>query len=310
MTILVIGSFMMDQVVTAPRAPKNGETIIGSNIDIIPGGKGANQAVAAARLGAKVVMAGRVGNDQYGRIFLKALKKEGVNTNNIVVDEVASTGIGFVTKEVNGDNRIIVILGANLNYCTEDLQMINISEEKIDMVMFQLEMDYELTKEAIDAFSRKGIPILLNPAPARKLPKELLSQVTYLTPNESELELLTNRTINSIESAIEAANELLKNGVENVIVTLGDKGVLIVNESIVQVISGYKVNVVDTVAAGDSFNGALAVAISNGGNLIDAVEYSNVVGALTVMKHGAIPSLPNVDEVNEFIENYKVTFKY
>lgn len=309
MTILVIGSFMMDQVVSTPRAPKNGETIIGHNVQVIPGGKGANQAVTAARLGSKVIMAGKVGNDQYGQKFINLFRQEKILTDYIEIDSETPTGIGFVIKEMNGNNRIIVISGANLKYDNNDLKKLNFVDQPIDIVMFQLEMNFSLTEEAIDNFYKKNIPILLNPAPARKLSKDLLGKITYLTPNESELELLTGKTIESIEDAINASKDLLKCGVQHIIVTLGDKGALIVNKELVKVIPGLKVKVVDTVAAGDAFNGALANMLSKGMTLEEAVEYANIAGALTVTKHGAIPSLPSLSDILSFnkhmIENIK-----
>lgn len=302
MTVLVLGSFMMDHVVSTRRAPKNGETIVGEKFEIFPGGKGANQAVAAARLGLDVMMAGKVGPDHYGEVFINLLDKEGINVSNIVKDTQASTGVGFVTLEANGDNRIIVVLGANLSYDSQDLSELLNQLESVNLAMFQLEMDFKLTEEAIDAVYKKQIPVLLNPAPAVNLSNELLGKITYLTPNESELELLSGRPLKSMEDVVDAAQSLLEKGTKNVIVTLGDKGALIVNREMVEIVEGYNVKPIDTVAAGDAFNGAFAYAISNGYDLIQAVKFANAVGALTITNKGAIPSIPHLEEVEIFIK--------
>ncbi|UUX33759.1 ribokinase [Fundicoccus culcitae] len=302
MTILVLGSFMMDHVVTTKRAPKNGETIVGKQFEIFPGGKGANQAVAASRLGLNVIMAGKVGSDYYGDVFINLLEKEGIDVRHIVKDKDKSTGVGFVTVEENGDNRIIVVLGANLSYDSQDLSELVVDIAPVTLAMFQLEMDFDLTEEAINVFYQKQIPVLLNPAPARTLSNDLLSKVTYLTPNESELELLTGYQLKNMQDVIEAAKSLLDKGTENVIVTLGDKGALIVNKELVELVDGYTVEAVDTVAAGDAFNGAFAYAISSGYEIIQAVKFANAVGALTITKKGAIPSIPTYEEVQSFID--------
>lgn len=303
MSILVIGSFMMDQVASTPRAPKNGETIIGNKYSVFPGGKGANQAVAAARLGGEVIMAGKVGNDSYGKTFIDILEKEKIDTSLIEKDDKNSTGVGFITSEENGDNRIIVIPGANLEYTKEELSKVDDILDDVNILIIQLEMDISVMDTAIKKAVAKGVKVILNPAPGQELSDDMIGNVDILTPNETELEILTGTKVNDINDAINASKILLEKGAENIIVTLGSNGALIVNKEEVNHIKGFEVSIFDTVAAGDSFNGALAVAIDEGLNLKEAVQLANATGALTVTKEGAIPSLPYREEVNNMLKN-------
>ncbi|MBW8351754.1 ribokinase [Bacillus sp. IITD106] len=301
MEILVIGSFMMDLVVRTPRAPENGETLIGTSFSIFPGGKGANQAVSSARLGGKVTMVGKVGIDHFGDQALDALNKENVNTQYILRDSEIPTGVGSVTLEENGDNRIIVVPGANLNFTIDDLENIKHLIMNAKVIVLQLEMDLKMVEQAIAYAADYEVPIIFNPAPAQKLSDEVLSKISYLTPNETEAEILTGVTINSIEDAKTAGKILIEKGVKNVIMTLAEKGALVVNQSRAYHVPGFPVHPVDSVAAGDSFNGALAVGIVSGKTLEEAVKFANAVGALTVTKEGAIPSLPSLEEVELFL---------
>ncbi|SFB11786.1 ribokinase [Lentibacillus halodurans] len=305
MGILVIGSFMMDLVVVTPRAPENGETIIGSKFSRFPGGKGANQAVSASRLGGSVTMAGKIGKDQFGNEAIRTLQDEQINTKYIKRDSQKATGIGVVTIEENGHNRIIVVPGANLDYDTENLREIEALIKKTDILVIQLEMDLNMIEQAVMLASKHMIPIILNPAPAQKLSDHMLNHITYLTPNETEAEILTGISITTREDAKDAAEMLLDKGVKNVILTLAEEGALIVNKYGKQMIPGFTVGSVDSVAAGDAFNGALAVGITEGKPLNEVVRYANAVGALTVTKEGAIPSLPTSEDVMNFILKLK-----
>ena len=208
--ILVIGSFMMDLVVRAPRAPREGETIIGSSFNRFPGGKGANQAVAAARLGAAVTMAGKLGEDVFGEQMLTALQKEGVCTKHILRDPETSTGIGSIVLDDQGRNRIVVVPGANLKYDLADLAALEPEIAGHDLIMLQLEMTLEVVTAAAQLGQRYGIPVVLDPAPAQALPEELLQAVACLTPNETEAQLLTGVAVSDIDSAREAAELLLE----------------------------------------------------------------------------------------------------
>lgn len=298
--ILVIGSFMMDLVTRTPRVPKNGETVIGTSFLTFPGGKGANQAVAAARLGVPVIMAGKLGMDAFGDEMLATLQAEGVSVDFVLRHQGAATGVGSVTLDAKGNNRIVVIPGANLLYNLADLSTLESVMSSAGLIMLQLEMDLDLVKEAVMMGARHGVPVILNPAPAHELDDELLQQVTYLTPNETEAEILTGVSINDLSSAKMAAQALLARGPKNVIITLAEEGALVATAGSFLHIPGYSVQAVDTVAAGDAFNGALAAGIVQGYSLEKSVRYANVVGALTVTREGAIPSLPNRSEADEF----------
>lgn len=292
MNILVVGSFMMDQVVTTSLVPQKGETVIGESFTINPGGKGANQAVTAQRLGAKVKMVGQLGDDPNGEVFVRVLDDEGIDIQDILIDTKQSTGVGFITKETSGDNRIIVVPGANMTYRYSDFEKIIDKLDKISIAILQLEMDFEVTYKIISKLQNLQIPIILNPAPAQILSDKWLSKINYLTPNETELGIITNSVIETLEDVEKAVNQLLDKGVDNVIVTLGDKGAYFANQFETGYVEANKVEVVDTVAAGDSFNGALAVAILEGKSMRDSVMFANRVGSMTVTKVGAISSLP------------------
>lgn len=302
MSILVIGSFMMDLVVRTDRAPLAGETLIGESFGRFPGGKGANQAVAAARLGGEVIMAGKVGNDLFGDEFYSVLSENNVDTQYILKDDTASTGVGSIVVEKSGQNRIIVVPGANLNFTTDETDDLESVIREAALLVMQLEMDMSVVERAAELAARHDVPVILNPAPAQSLSDRLLSRVTYLTPNETELALLSGMEVKSIEDAKRAAQALLDRGVQNVIVTLAEKGALLCTPNGFQHIEGFPVEPVDTVAAGDSFNGALAVQLVKGASLTEALRFANAVGALTVTKEGAIPSLPRLDEVNAFLQ--------
>lgn len=304
MGIVVLGSFMMDLVIRAKRAPEAGETVIGESFDRFPGGKGANQAVAAARLGGEVIMAGKLGNDLFGQEMLIAIQRENVDTKHILSVDKVSTGIGSVVLDQSGQNRIIVVPGANLSYTPSEVNQIESIIRQADMLIMQLEMDLSVVERAAQLAASHGVPLILNPAPARIISDDLLKNITYLTPNESELELLSDMKICNMKDTELAARNLLHRGVQCVIVTLAEKGALICNQDGFQHVEGYVVDPVDTVAAGDSFNGALAVQLVNGKSLSEAVLFANAVGALTVTREGAIPSLPELSEVHRFMEVY------
>ncbi|WP_197740335.1 ribokinase [Paenibacillus odorifer] len=300
--IVVIGSLNMDMVVRTNRSPDAGETLIGQAFALSPGGKGANQAVAAARLGAEVSMIGRVGKDTFGSEMLENIRNEGIHIEHISVSEHQATGVASIIIEEDGENRIIVVPGANIELTVQDIQALEAVISQTKIIVLQLEMDLAMSEQAIAIAYRKGIPVILNPAPARVLKDEMLAQVSYLTPNETEAGILSGMTVDSAETAEQAARILLQKGVQNVIVTLGSKGALIVNAEGAKAVPGFPVKAVDTVAAGDSFNGALAQQLVLGKTLEEAVSFANAVGALAVGKEGAIPSLPQLSEVEQFLK--------
>jgi ribokinase len=300
--IAVVGSLNMDLVVRAPHMPIPGETVIGSDFRTIPGGKGANQAVAAARLGAKVAMIGRVGDDDFGRSQLRNLGQLGVDTTHVMVDLETATGIALITLDARGQNSIVLAPGANMRLTKEDINAARGAIVQSDVLVLQLESPLEVVTYAIDIAHAEGVKVVLNPAPARPLPKETLARLDYLIPNESETALLTGIEVADLDSTKEAAKRLRDEGVDTVILTLGDRGAFLTSAEESVHIPGYEVEVVDTTAAGDAFVGGLAMALARGQNPAEAVRYANAAGALAVTRLGAQPSLPTRQEVEEFME--------
>lgn len=302
MGITVVGSFVMDLIGTVDNFPLEGQTVIGKTLRTFPGGKGANQAVAASRLGGNVKMVGMVGKDDFGNTFKNLFQDEGIDIEHVLTSETEPTAVGLIQINKLGENKIVVIPGANFEYSLENLNNIEVEIKKSKLIVAQLELRHEITFKLIEMCYELDIPIILNPAPAVKIKEDILNKITYLTPNETELEILSGIKINGMEDAKKAITHLLDIGVKNVIATLGSKGAIIGNSYGFQYVEGYKVEVIDTVGAGDSFNGALAYCIVEGYSLYDAVKYANAVGALTVTKSGAIPSLPNKEQVDKFIK--------
>lgn len=294
--ILVIGSLNADLVVRSPRFPQPGETISGSDLLTIPGGKGANQAVAAARQNVNVAMVGRVGKDNFAPFLIENLNSNHVNASHVAQDNVA-TGTAIIVVDENGQNSIVLSPGANGKVDSQDVD--SAPDAKILLLQFEIPMDSVLY--AAKRYKAKGTTVILNPAPARQIPDELLAAVDILVPNESELSLLTNMHVTDVKSAELAAKEILKHGVKTVIVTLGSKGALVVTSSQVTQVDTYKVNVVDTTAAGDAFIGGFASAILRKKSLEKSVRYGCACGALATTKLGAQPSLPTKEEVEKFI---------
>lgn len=298
--IIVIGSLNMDLVINAPRMPVIGESIIGGGFITAPGGKGANQAVAAARLGGQVTMVGCLGNDVFGSSLLKNLKDNNINIENVKILEGVSTGIAVIVL-VSGDNFIVVDPGANAMLTPEHIESLDEQIGRSDIMLVQLEIPIETVERAITMAKRHGVKVLLNPAPARSLPDSLLSKVDIFTPNESECGIVTGIQAESVDSASMAVKYLLGKGIPQVVITMGAKGVVYNKGSNIIHKPAYRVNVVDTTAAGDSFSGALSVALSQGKGIDEAVDFASAVGALTVTKKGAQPSLPTLEEVNAFL---------
>jgi ribokinase len=296
--ILVIGSLNADLVVRAPRFPAPGETISGEDLAIIPGGKGANQAVAAARQGASVAMVGRVGDDSFGPTLLQNLQNNKVDTAHVQTAE-AATGTATIIVDSSGQNSIVLSPGANGKVSPADVDAVSFQDA--DILLLQLEIPLETVIHAASVARQNGLRVILNPAPARRLPDSLLADVDMLIPNESELGLLSGQPVTDIASAGSAARVLLAKGMKTVIITLGADGALIVTNEIVQHSPAFKVDVVDTTAAGDAFIGGLAAALLKGMPLEDAVRFGNASGALAATKFGAQPSLPTVEEVNQLM---------
>jgi ribokinase len=292
--ITVIGSMNMDLVTKTLKVPNQGETLLGEEFITVPGGKGANQAVASARLGAEVTMIGCVGEDSFGKDAVNNLQNEGVFVENVKPVTGLSTGIATIILSEE-DNRIIVVPGANSaltpEYIAENEKVISES----DIIVLQLEIPIETVEKAIEIATRNNVPILLNPAPIQSLSNKVLNAVTYLTPNEHELEVI----LQNIDE--ENLNKLKK----KLVVTKGSQGVSFFNQEEEILTSGYKVDVQDTTGAGDTFNGAFAVAISKGMTLEEACDFGNAAAALSVTKLGAQSGMPSIEEVTLFLEERK-----
>ena len=300
--ITVIGSFVMDNVAKMVKFPQEGETILGESLELFPGGKGINQCVSVARLGGDVEMVGMLGKDGNGDVFRKIMKEDGIKADNVFSCD-KPTAVAQVQINADGQNRICVIPCANYEFGFEELDKVDEVIKHTELVILQLELRLDVTKEIIRRVHGYGVKVLLNPAPAVKLEKEILGMVDFITPNETELSILTGLPTETDEEVIVAAKELLSYGTKTIIATLGSRGALIATNENIEIVSGYKVKAVDTVAAGDSFNGAFAVALTEGKTLQEAVKFANAMGALTVTEKGAIPSLHTRAQVEEFILN-------
>lgn len=298
--ITVIGSFVMDNVARMEKFPQAGETVIGSTLELFPGGKGVNQCVSVARLGGDVEMIGMLGKDSNGDVFRKLLQQEKVESRYVFSCD-KPTAVAQVQIDENGQNRICVIPSANYGFGFEELDKIDETLKKTKLLVLQIELRVEIVKELIRRAHKYGVNILFNPAPAVKLGKEILGMCDYVTPNETELSILTGMPTETDEQIKEAVEKLLSYGVKAVVATLGSKGAIYATEQEMEFVAGYRVEAIDTVAAGDSFNGALAVALMEGKSIRESVRFANAMGALTVTKKGAIPSLHTRKQVDEFI---------
>lgn len=296
--IVVIGSLNMDLVVKAPYVPTPGETVRGEALRTIPGGKGANQAAAIALLGEPAVMVGRVGHDAFGLSLIENLAAKGVDTRYIVRDPQAATGIAMIIVDAAGENSIVVAAGANGRVSPQDVDACDEILRRARLLILQFEIPLETVAYAVEKAARYGLRVILNPAPAAEMPAGLLENVHYLVPNETEAHLLTGEEVWDLESAKRAAHMLRAQGAGVVIVTLGGDGALVATDRETFHLPAPQVQVVDTTAAGDAFVGGLAVGLSHGLELKEAVRYAICAGSLTVTRFGAQTSLPSRMEVD------------
>lgn len=304
--IVVVGSSNMDLVVRSPRIPVVGETILGEDFIMTPGGKGANQAVAAAKLGAEVYLVARLGQDVFAEQSLSNFEKEGVRTEYIVRTSDAPSGVALITVDRAGDNVIVVAPGANQKLSPQDIQEARGAIVSSGALVAQLEVPLETVQFAARLAHESNVPVILNPAPAQKLDTELLAMVDVLTPNETEAEILTGVKVTDENSARKAARELMERGVKAVILTMGSKGFLLSEDQGTGFVPAIKIHTVDATAAGDAFTGALAVGVAQGESLFDAALFANYVAALSVTKMGAQSSMPTRREVESFIRQKSV----
>ncbi len=306
MKLVVIGSSNMDLVISLPRIPAIGETVLGGKSSMVFGGKGANQAVASKRSGGDIAYLAKVGNDLFGENMKNHFKKEGFQTDLILTDTTEPSGIAQIFVSEKGENSIAVAPGANMKLMPKDIESFRDLIKNSKVVLLQLETPLETVGYIADIAYQNNVKLILNPAPAQKLSEDLLKKVWLITPNETEASLLTGIEVVDTRSAVKAAERLLTMGINNVIVTLGENGSLLCNEKGSQHFKAFKVKAVDTTAAGDVFNGTLAVAITNEEPLPEAINFAAAAAAISVTREGAQPSIPNRTEIENFLNQAQI----
>ena len=309
MSVLVVGSFMTDLVARTNFSPTPGQTVIGNSFGTYLGGKGANQAVASKRAGSKTYMVGALGDDSLGNNFLNFFKQSGFDPHHIVIKPNQVSGVGhIVINENTGQNQIIIIPGANLLFNRSDLLKYQNLFEEVSIVVNQLEMDDDIVIASKELALKHNKLYLLNPAPYKKLPDHVLKGIDFITPNETELAAFVGKDeLTTMEDFQKASQELINKGIKNVITTLGEKGAMHCDKHGCTIYPAFEDKIViDTVAAGDAFNGTFAAMIDQGLAINEAVIYANAAGALTTTKKGAIPSIPTIQEIKAFIAKHQV----
>lgn len=297
--IIVLGSSNTDMVIKADHLPGKGETIIGGNFFMYPGGKGANQAVAASRLGGRVTLISKIGTDLFGKATLKVFEEEGINTAFVFQDPDHASGIALITVDKDGDNCIVVASGANARLLPSDLLDATEAINELSLVLMQLESPLETVSYVAGCAFKKGARIILNPAPSVPLDDELLSKISILTPNLKEAEALSGLLITDLKTAGLAARKLAERGPATIIITMGNQGVQVYDKGVLTHIPVPEVIAVDSTAAGDVFNGALAVGLADGLSLLEAARFAVQAAAISVTKMGAQSSAPYKVEVEE-----------
>ena len=301
--VCVLGSMNMDLVVNVTDIPRVGETILSKSFEKIAGGKGANQAVAAKRCGAEVAMIAKIGKDENGQILKNKLEEDNIDVKYVFEDKKEATGMALIMINENGNNSIVVVAGSNM---TIDEYEIEASVEKIkesDILISQFETSEEMTLKAFKSAKEFGKVTILNPAPAKKINEELLKVTDIIVPNETEAEVLTGIRVDTLEDVNKAGQAFLEKGVKFVIITLGSKGAAVIGKDFYELVPAYKVNAIDTTAAGDSFIGGLSSKLEvkniNKESLIRAVNFGNKVSSISVQRKGAQPSIPYLKEIEE-----------
>ena len=303
--IVVVGSSNTDMVVKAPHIPAPGETVVGGSLVMAAGGKGANQAVTAARLGSEVTFVVRLGRDMFGRQAEEGLRREGIDMSYLVWDERTPSGVALIIVSQEGENSIAVAPGANAEMTPADVERAEDAIAAADVVLVQLEVPLAAVQRTVELAVRHRVRVILNPAPAAPVPDDLLAQVSLLTPNQHEAALLVGVKVQGEAGAEQAARVLVERGVRSLVITLGKRGALLVEDGRSELIPAYRVDPVDTTGAGDAFNGALAHMWAQGKPLREAVFYANAVAALATTVMGAQPSLPHADKVAAFLKQQR-----
>lgn len=299
--ITVVGSSNTDLVIKTPKLPAPGETVLGSKFIIAPGGKGANQAVAIARLGGEVTFIAKLGMDDFGDQRLEDFQRDGMNTDFVFRDKESPTGVALIFVDDAGENMIAAAQGANARLSLDDVDKARSAIISADMAVLQLETTLETVEHTVNIAAENHIPVILNPAPGRKLPRNLIEKIDYLTPNETEAAILTGIEVASDDDARKAGAELLELGAGCVIVTMGKRGAMLITTAESCMVPAFTVDAVDATAAGDAFNGGLAYALATGSEVKEAVKFGNATAALAVTKMGAQPSMPTRDELERFL---------
>lgn len=302
--IYVIGSSNTDMVIKSNSLPKPGETVIGGNFFVFQGGKGANQAVAAAKLGGEVTFISKVGDDSFGKQSIKGLKEYKINTDFIKEDKENHTGVALIMVDENGENSISVAPGANSKLKIEDVIFLEQKLKPIDVVLIQLEIPLDVVRFIISLCHRKKIKLILNPAPFHEIDDNDLKCIHTITPNMLEAKSLTGINVFDIDSSRLAARKLIDKGIENVFITMGSKGVFFISDQHEVHIHPKKVEVIDSTAAGDTFNGALATALSFGMKIYDSAEFANSAASISVTKMGAQDSIPSISDLEKKYKKY------
>jgi ribokinase len=297
--IVVVGSANTDMVIKTERIPGPGETVIGREFVIAAGGKGANQAVAAARLGAQVIFVACLGTDVFGDQAIAGYERDAIDTSFIVRDPDRASGVALIFVDARGENSIAVASGANAHLSAADVELAKDAIANADALLVQLEIPIEAVRRAIELAYQAGVPAILNPAPAQQIDPGILGQVAITTPNEHEVQVVVGEPNRG-----RAIDKMLEAGTETVLVTLGAQGVLWADNRTRRVVPAFTVETLDTTAAGDAFNGGLAYALARGLPLGRAIRYANAVAAISVTRMGAQPSLPTRAEVEVFLEEH------
>lgn len=306
MTITVFGSINMDLVARTPRLPAPGESLTGHSFQTYPGGKGANQAVACARLGGATRMVGRVGGDAFSRELLAGLKSAGVDHEAVSIDSETSAGVALIAVDDVAENTIVMVPGANGRVDESDLRRLEAALDGASVLLLQLEVPLPMVLAAAGAAHARGVRVVLDPAPAQPLPETIYEHLDFLTPNETEAGSLVGFPVDSLETAAQAARALRDRGARNVVVKMGAQGVYALLEGEESFFQAFRVQAVDTVAAGDAFNGALAAALSEGRPVEEAIRWGLAGGALAVTRHGAQPAMPTRTELLALLQAQKV----
>ncbi|MBQ3847238.1 MAG: ribokinase, partial [Clostridia bacterium] len=300
--IIVVGSFIIDLAISTPKYPRDGETVIGNSLKIGPGGKGSNQATAARKAGAEVVMVTKIGRDFLSGIARDHYSSLGMTQKYVYEDPEHSTGAASIEVHAGtGENRIIIMKGANDYITEEDVMKAEDEFKDCDAVLLQLETSFIATKTAVKLAKKYGKKVILNTAPLQPIDESIFADCDFITPNETEAEFFSGVTVTDIDSARKAADVLLKKGAKNVIITLGKKGVYVKTDELDMIVPPYKVKRVDTTGAGDAFNGGFTVGLAEGMDVLSAIKFANALASISVSRFGTSPAMPTREEIEDML---------